>query len=542
MVSLLLCAPESDSTRANIVLFCCRLCQYCQRFLQEGQTNGVIGAVNLILQSWFSNQYPWIAPEYTFSIPPVDEPVVFTLTNEAWVTLETTSTSSEQLCLLTLEGEQEGASIPVARSYSGHNWERAGGGFAATNVRQEWQCSDHDGSTVCTNLLPTGTRYVLRTMNVPPISSEAEVARFLEAASFGATPLDLQEWRGIDREEYIMEQMYAVPATLHREHFRKRANGVATADQREISSRLDPCSGDSSSWRRQVVTVWDQGQTLLFNKTDEGNWQVSINGHIRTVVPEISFVGRNRQVGDGNSYKICSSDDEIRRGIHKIRVQRSCLQLQELLVSFPDSSLDRILELDGLLPSLDDTREWQQTSSFVPEYFLKSGLPSEYCSGLPNPHMGTVVSPIFARTESGEWMQHDPRLELATNTIESPLVDGGRSFLDTNRTQFCSNVRRSFLNEQTCLLSNVPSCLPGSDGSSHLTTGTIVCGSPGEVANDPSLGDQWLEFGGLEDDPGFAFDVDPRHIAQQRETVWADIALRSEDQLRQRAAWYVFYG
>ena len=62
----------------------------------------------------------------------------------------------------------------------------------------------------------------------------------------------------------------------------------------------------------------------------------------------------------------------------------------------------------------------------------------------------------------------------------------------------------------------------------------LVCGSPGEAAND------YLTF-----DP-FNVATDRDHLPtsqstlnQQRKTVWYNIALRSPDQLRQRMAWCV---
>jgi uncharacterized protein (DUF1800 family) len=63
--------------------------------------------------------------------------------------------------------------------------------------------------------------------------------------------------------------------------------------------------------------------------------------------------------------------------------------------------------------------------------------------------------------------------------------------------------------------------------------GVVVCGSVGEVANDPLKGEgfqyAWDQF---KDTLDVSADMD-----EQRHTVWAYIALTAPDQLRQRMAW-----
>lgn len=108
---------------------------------------------------------------------------------------------------------------------------------------------------------------------------------------------------------------------------------------------------------------------------------------------------------------------------------------------------------------------------------------------------------------------------------------------------FCSNARMTIFNEGSCKLSfdeNV--CSPyGVAGGWSLTdyttfasfppnvNGTLVCGSRAEVAPDPSLDD--------------FFELENRYLdsefdsQSQRNTVWMNIALNAEDQLRQRVAW-----
>ncbi|CAK0869087.1 unnamed protein product [Prorocentrum cordatum] len=72
------------------------------------------------------------------------------------------------------------------------------------------------------------------------------------------------------------------------------------------------------------------------------------------------------------------------------------------------------------------------------------------------------------------------------------------------------------------------------------TVGYESCGSPGEVANDPSLGHQsWfsVEFRGIEKDDDFEVPYSRANHRQSKSTVWTTMALYASDQLRQRAAW-----
>jgi hypothetical protein len=61
---------------------------------------------------------------------------------------------------------------------------------------------------------------------------------------------------------------------------------------------------------------------------------------------------------------------------------------------------------------------------------------------------------------------------------------------------------------------------------------TVVCGSPNEVANDPTITDQVF------DSEATAFvTTTPGNFRDQREKIWNMIALYEEDGLRQRVAW-----
>ena len=62
--------------------------------------------------------------------------------------------------------------------------------------------------------------------------------------------------------------------------------------------------------------------------------------------------------------------------------------------------------------------------------------------------------------------------------------------------------------------------------------GVVVCGSIGEVANDPSLPET---FEVRSDEATTTFSSDD--LNNQKQVVWAEIAQNGADQLRQRMAW-----
>jgi len=69
--------------------------------------------------------------------------------------------------------------------------------------------------------------------------------------------------------------------------------------------------------------------------------------------------------------------------------------------------------------------------------------------------------------------------------------------------------------------------------------GFEVCGSPGEVSNDPSLGNMYRLL--LGDDTNVYSQIvdqaeDPSHV-YQKSVLWNSIVFKATDQLRQRVAW-----
>ena len=96
------------------------------------------------------------------------------------------------------------------------------------------------------------------------------------------------------------------------------------------------------------------------------------------------------------------------------------------------------------------------------EFILLQPLSDSRCSMIPD-----VVEvndpPIFGALSDGSWLQFDPRLNLEGNTIQRPIADGGgQDAVHSGKVMACSNVPRTFLNENQCSISKAP-----------LTCGTV---------------------------------------------------------------------
>lgn len=171
------------------------------------------------------------------------------------------------------------------------------------------------------------------------------------------------------------------------------------------------------------------------------------------------------------------------------------------------------------------------------ELLLQGGYDGPICHLVPQ-FAEQNDAPIFGKMTDGSWVQWTPQVLLESNgpsintdhqdMTNDVLSDGGAAWSnETGGVLKCSNVDRSFVNEKTCFLSS-EACL--ADGSG-MANDVIVCGSLGEVTNDPTSSEtygietehmEWYRDGLLEN---------------QKTEIWTEIALYKPDQLRQRMAW-----
>ena len=100
---------------------------------------------------------------------------------------------------------------------------------------------------------------------------------------------------------------------------------------------------------------------------------------------------------------------------------------------------------------IDQKQCAQHTNTLMPITTLFSGVSRDM-------HVESATPPIFghtinAQTGETEYMLFDPTLRFQENTVENPLPDGGGNlYKQSDGRVFCSNVKRSFQNEDHCKL------------------------------------------------------------------------------------------
>ena len=144
---------------------------------------------------------------------------------------------------------------------------------------------------------------------------------------------------------------------------------------------------------------------------------------------------------------------------------------------------------------------------------------------------------------TGEQLHYDGYAVIQENTVENPLVDGGALLSEYSAVgrMPCANSIMDFINIDSCKLSEGYGCVPVESSSERygldddIKGSVLVCGSRGEVANDPGFEDKY-------DNNMFRMSTNGRFaffdgFGKQKGNVWSQIALEAKDQLRQRVAW-----
>ncbi len=205
----------------------------------------------------------------------------------------------------------------------------------------------------------------------------------------------------------------------------------------------------------------------------EGPFQLQIDGWLRTVADNLTVDedGYSDYTFDPSfDYEICNEPEEWIDGRLFLRLEdRNCVDVRpNPLINLDgfESSVGHILDLpDNSLQAIDQW--WTNGDDVI--YRLETSLfnnPvfSETCSGLPSvPELDD--GPIFGRLSDGTWLMFDPRVELQANTPSDPINDGGKqASINSSGATYCSNVPRTFLNENECKLS-VDACRASSGTS-----------------------------------------------------------------------------
>ena len=151
---------------------------------------------------------------------------------------------------------------PVARSFHKKPWQQIKGPYATrTKVRScnKLQC------TVKIPIARTGNyKYVLVTSGHALKNVNEERARFLSQTTFGPTMTDITDWDhgdGLTGFANYLEKQIAMPATLHREYWRKHMDHALFNEHVRDSTTIPnhPCN-QYSRWRDYSFTAGDYGK------------------------------------------------------------------------------------------------------------------------------------------------------------------------------------------------------------------------------------------------------------------------------------------
>ena len=327
---------------------------------------------------------------------------------------------------------------PVARSYEGNDWEAAAGFHGSIAITCD------DSTSICELRLPplkNGESYQLQGLAAHLYSERDQVARFLEKATFGASPADIDKIATNSRiVSWVRDQMSenTTPATYHRVFYRSYLNArFETPDQHGIVTH--PCQKGT---KYRMYTFSEKDSNRFVELITIGSKRVvKIGGNIRTVVLSVKTVD-GLDYPDGH-HKVCRRPDNPH--IDDSSEKNSKVELQHPVsgckaVHFNgrygnprlrfDPSIgappNHLIDLSGseaiLQPHMPELYGGQSYSPAVQEIMLMSDLELDQCKSFGI--TGNPEDPVFA-TYKGEVWIHDPRFVVFDNTVEAPKFDAG---------------------------------------------------------------------------------------------------------------------
>ncbi|KAI2490759.1 Protein of unknown function (DUF1501) [Fragilaria crotonensis] len=119
-----------------------------------------------------------------------------------------------------------------------------------------------------------------------------------------------------------------------------------------------------------------------------------------------------------------------------------------------------VITLSTSVAAASDNKYFSTESVKMQEIVLTQDLTASVCASLKE--TGNPVNPVFALFNGAYWI-HDPRFELINNTLTAPAPDGGGklsrdtfNIVQPDQGAICSNAPRTFLNEDTCFMTENP--------------------------------------------------------------------------------------
>ena len=191
-----------------------------------------------------------------------------------------------------------------------------------------------------------------------------------------------------------------------------------------------PCD-KFSYWRTFTFSGDDcveSNRKIRFHSETGNGYVVYFNGIPLTTTAELTILTEGYHDYEFNQtyeYSVCGCPTSGGvDGWVKIRLETSeCVGMKNFLVNFTGYEDIPTYILD--LP--DDLTPIDYYTSHRGEYMLMSAIDDPAaCIAVPQvPELEDQK--VFGRLADGTWLRFDPRLNLDENTLENPLIDGGKS-------------------------------------------------------------------------------------------------------------------
>eukprot|EP00986_Skeletonema_menzelii_P003357 scaffold1026_cov141-Skeletonema_menzelii.AAC.8 len=384
---------------------------------------------------------------------------------------------SSNLCIITKADVDSSGTrteiAPVARSSNGGDWEKHAGEFAETLLYGKNFGDYSQGCQITLPELAPGQKYFIASYvdssagrRLTEVHEEQKAAaRLMEQGTFGTTLADLDGWNKgpvtkLSAADWVKEQML-LPVTSHREYFRERTNPRLTNPVR-IGRNNHPCSANAR-WRKFTFSRKDGDHTGNNPKTFEASYDeavdhvitIKLDGFVRTTVKAIGFEDITKTFEFNKEYLMCNLPQEEVDGWFWLRLDDgSCSHLANPLVQFfPEATqpsyVVNLPNISGSLQVIDTQHSDGQ------ELISTVALDDAICDTLSDiTEQGDA--PVHGKLDDGTFVLFDPRLMLQENTVDNPESDGGGLIKTlTGDVTKCANVPRTFLNEDSCVLSTM---------------------------------------------------------------------------------------
>ncbi|KAL3922848.1 MAG: hypothetical protein SGILL_001983 [Bacillariaceae sp.] len=385
--------------------------------------------------------------------------------------------------------------VPVGRSYSGFDWEASAGHFAA----YDWKCTSGNSCTVYLPDPAMGRSYMLITYEHTHSYTQYDaIARFLEKTTFGPTRDEIFDGSFPGKEAWVQEQ-FDLPASSHRQYFRERMTNWQPQTSEFGLVRAEPCDV-GARFRKYTFLKTDRDRWVSFEESpfDSNKVLLYMNGVLANVLEKPIQYEKDKVLHDldiSRSYYVYSNPVEGIGGrvrfyvtdVDGVNSARSMLfggLYGNPAIWFDDDHLSLVEDLVVSLESGSYTEVMTQYFWYgnAEMLHLTSQLAEDQCNMTDDAILGFPDRLVLGRTlfnGTDEYWVHTTAYLTQQNDFEQPLVDGGKKAVDLTKDApneekhlraFCSSAPRTFLNEDTCILSD-NACYPkeGSDKDIDLT-------------------------------------------------------------------------